>query len=107
MKTLLRILLLVNFFLIFQKDLFSQKNQKVSAKAIEEADQYFNNEEYYLAAQQYGVVLQNEPENNYALYRLAESNRMFFNYPSAEENYKKLLDKGGATGYPLSLLWYA
>jgi len=112
MKALIRILLIVIFFVLVQTDIYSQKKQKASkskndAASVEDADRYFNNEEYYLAAQEYSNVLEEEPDNNYALYKLAESDRMFFNYTEAENNYKRLLDRDDNKEYPLAHLWYS
>jgi Tfp pilus assembly protein PilF len=107
-------MLLLFFFLIITFPVaYAQKDSdKTSAKTkthkheVELADKYFDNYEYFLAAQEYEKALNANPDNKYALFRLAESYRLFFNYDKAEEFYKKAAQFAGKE-YPLSGFWYA
>src|SRR5687768_14125373 len=67
------------------KDLLTKKEKH----EVELADKYYDNQEYYLAAQEYEKAISANPNNKYALFQLAESYRLFFNYNKGEEYYKK------------------
>lgn len=110
MKTISKILFLVILIVASQQNLYSQKKSKRASSSsnvsVAVADNYFNNLEYYLAAKEYEKILQQQPDNQYAIYQLAESNRLHFNYLQAENNYSQLLDLGGKSEYSLAQFWY-
>ncbi|MFN3403663.1 MAG: LysM peptidoglycan-binding domain-containing protein [Cytophagaceae bacterium] len=93
-------------FLVAPQESYSQKNKKQSKPSISLADKFYDNMEYFLAAQEYQRVVEEEPYNNYAVYKLAESNRMFFHYEEAERHYKKTVTVA-VRDYPLSRYWHA
>jgi outer membrane protein OmpA-like peptidoglycan-associated protein/LysM repeat protein len=73
---------------------------------VELADRYFDNNEYFLAAQEYSKVFNYDNLNHYALFRLAESYRMYFDYDKAELAYKKATEIA-IKEIPVSRFWYA
>jgi len=75
-------------------------------KFAETGDKYFKTYEYFLAAQEYAQAVGEDPDYLYALYYLAESYRLYFNYSKALSNYKKVIDKDSAA-YPFARYWYA
>src|SRR5690606_17840480 len=79
---------------------------KKAKSAAEIGDKYFENYEYYLAAQEYVKAVEEDPGYLYALYKAAESFRLYFNYDKAQLYYQKLIDTD-KSAYPLSRYWYA
>ncbi len=73
---------------------------------VELADRYFDNYEYFLAAQEYEKAYQYDGANHYALFRLAESFRMYFDYDKAEHAYKKASEIA-IKEIPVARFWYA
>lgn len=84
----------------------SKSQPQMDDPALKVADQYFDSYEYFKAAEEYLKVVNNNPKNTYALYRLAESYREYFDYKNAEKYYKKVVDIG-LKEYPHSRYWYA
>lgn len=82
------------------------KMDKKERHEVELADRYFNNHEYFLAAQEYEKVYQYDAQNHYAVFRLAESFRMYFDYDKAENAYKKATEIA-INEIPVSRFWYA
>ncbi|MBC7451270.1 MAG: PD40 domain-containing protein, partial [Cytophagales bacterium] len=107
--SLLSIILLCSV-LLYTGPAFGQKKKSKSSKKVHAAqlkgDKHYNLYEYYLAAQEYKLVLNDMPDNMYCTYRLAECYREYFDYASAEKYYKKVLDNDLGE-YPLSRFWYA
>ena len=104
----LQIVIFLLFFLLINCEAQTNK-KKLSSKHkhdVELADKYFDNYEYYLAAQEYEKSVSSDENNQYALFKLGESYRMFFNYDKAEEFYKKLTFIT-SNEYPQSNFWYA
>ncbi|TAH26709.1 MAG: LysM peptidoglycan-binding domain-containing protein [Cytophagales bacterium] len=100
---------------IFAQDLEMNKDdlkgkptnmKKKERHEVELADRYYENYEYFLAAKEYEKVYQFDAANHYALFRLAESYRMYFDYDKAENAYKKATEKAYAE-IPISKFWYA
>lgn len=98
-------------------DVFAQKGKskdpfkeattvRKAREAAQVADKYFDSYEYYLAAQEYLNATSEDGEYLYAIYQLAESYRLYFNYDKAQKYYKTVLDKD-STAYPLTRYWYA
>ncbi|HSY60796.1 MAG TPA: hypothetical protein VK796_02920, partial [Cytophaga sp.] len=88
--------------------LYAQKKKgagKIHASQIK-GDEHFSSYEYYLAAQEYKLVVDVEPTNYYCVFRLAESYREYFDYASAEKYYKIIIAKD-LEQYPLARFWYA
>lgn len=86
-----------------------QKKKKGSGKANAsqiKGDDHFSRYEYYLAAQEYKLVVDVDPTNYYCVFKLAESYREYFEYPSAEKYYKVIINKA-ILDYPLARFWYA
>ena len=70
----------------------------------EAGDKYFEDEEFFLAAQEFHKAEKLKPADHYTLWKLAESYRLYQDYDDAEIWYKKL----GAHpdhNYPLSIFW--
>jgi outer membrane protein OmpA-like peptidoglycan-associated protein/LysM repeat protein/5-hydroxyisourate hydrolase-like protein (transthyretin family) len=70
----------------------------------EAGDKYFEDEEFYLAAQEYHKAEKLKPTDHYTLWKLAESYRLYQDYDDAELWYEKL----GAHpdhNYPLAPFW--
>lgn len=82
------------------------KMDKKERHEVELADRYFHNNEYFLAAQEYEKVYQYDAQNHYAVFRLAESFRMYFDYDKAENAYKKATEIA-TKEIPVSRFWYA
>jgi peptidoglycan-associated lipoprotein len=87
-----------------------QKKKHMSTGKIhasqQKGDEHFSRYEYYLAAQEYKIVVDEEPSNYYAVFKLAESYREYFDYASAEKYYKIIIAKD-LPEYPLARFWYA
>jgi peptidoglycan-associated lipoprotein len=109
-----KILLLITFVLVMiagkgfgQEDPNRGKTSvKKARQAAEIGDKYFENNEFYLAAQEYLKAVNEDPAYIYAVYRLAESSRLFFNYDKAQSYYLSVMEKDSAA-YPLARFWYA
>lgn len=108
-------ILLFSFFLLTTFVAFSQKggkkekvkmNRKQEAHEVAVADKHFDNMEFFLAAQEYEKVVNADPNNKYALYRLAESYRNYFDYLKAEECFKKATISASKE-YPNARFWLA
>lgn len=84
----------------------SETEVKAAKVFVNIADRYFENFEYYLAAQEYLKAVQEDREYIYALYFLAESYRLYFNYDRAQKYYALVLQKD-KSAYPLARYWYA
>jgi peptidoglycan-associated lipoprotein len=114
MKKLYLVPILVCISLFFAINVFAQKDKnkdKGVSKHKEKvetqlADKYFEIQEYYMAAKEYELILQQDPHNKYALFRLGESYRLHFDYAQAEATYKKAVDTARRE-YPMSRYWYA
>src|SRR4051812_7701159 len=109
MKNLFKGWMLICFFICISIASFAQKKNTSKHKEKVEtqiADKYFESQEYYLAAQEYKKIVDQDPEDKYAVYQLAESYRLHFDYDQAEENYKKAIDTI-TNKYPLAPFWYA
>ena len=88
--------------------LHAQKKKKGSNKANAsqiKGDDHFSRYEYYLAAQEYKLVVDIDPTNYYCVFRLAESYREYFDYPSAQKYYKIIITKD-LLEFPLARFWY-
>jgi OOP family OmpA-OmpF porin len=70
------------------------------------ADDLYRRNSFYNAADFYEKVLKVKPDNTEALYKLAESQRLYRDYYNAAANYKKLLDTE-ATKYTTARFYYA
>lgn len=69
-------------------------------------DKFFSVHDYYIAAEHYENAIKQDPQNAHAVYRLAESYRLHFDYDEAENMYKKAVDIG-SEDYPLAQFYYA
>jgi peptidoglycan-associated lipoprotein len=106
--------ILVGILFSFSINAFAQKGKNKDKEVSRHkekietqlADKYFEIQEYYLAAKEYELILKQDPHNKYALFRLAESYRLHFDYAQAEETYKKAVDTARRE-FPLSRYWYA
>lgn len=89
---------------------FAQKNKKPKKVNVKQtlfiADQYFDQEFYFEAVEQYKIVADADTTNAYSRYRLGESYRLSLEYSDAEKWYKEA-DKVGHDKYPLATFWYA
>ncbi|MBX9850955.1 MAG: LysM peptidoglycan-binding domain-containing protein [Cytophagaceae bacterium] len=113
MQSLIRLFIfVVTISIVFAAPLSAQKKSKKPpkkskiAEMVKLADKYYQNTEYFLAAQEYQKVLEADPQHKYATYHLGESYRMYFHYENAEQCYKKMMDMGGTSEFPLSQFWY-
>jgi peptidoglycan-associated lipoprotein len=112
MKKLHFITILFGISFFFVINAFAQKVKKEGVSKHKEkvetqiADKYFEIQEYYLAAKEYEVILKQDPQNKYALFKLGESYRLHFDYEKAEISYKKAVDTARSE-FPLSRYWYA
>jgi outer membrane protein OmpA-like peptidoglycan-associated protein len=70
-------------------------------------DRFFVREEYFKAAEEYRKGYNADPKDNYCGYMLAESYRMYFDYPSAEKYYGLVSENNGAQEFPLVGYWHA
>ncbi len=84
----------------------AKSSVKKAKEAASIADKYFDNFEYYLAAQEYYKAVAEDPGYIYAIYHLAESYRLYFNYDNAKKYYRLVLEKN-KEAYPLARYWYA
>jgi peptidoglycan-associated lipoprotein len=87
---------------------YAQKKDKMDKLPSETrtGDKYFNNKEYFLAAEQYNKALKSSPKHIYTHWKLAEAYRAYFDYNKAERAYSKVLSLG-PEAYPLARFWYA
>ena len=84
-----------------------KKNKKVNIKqTLFIADQYFDQEYYHEAAEQYELVAKADTSNAYSRYRLGESYRLMLEYDKAEKWYGEA-DDLAHNEYPLATFWYA
>lgn len=86
-------------------DSLAQKSGKKSQN-VKVADTYYDNQEYYLAADYYKKELEENKSNAYATYRLAECYRKYYDYDNAEKMYLKA-SKMDKQQFPLSRFWYS
>jgi peptidoglycan-associated lipoprotein len=86
----------------------AQKKDKMDKLPSETriGDKYFDNMEYFLAAEQYNMALKKNPRHTYTHWKLAEAYRSYFDYNKAERAYSQVLDLDPGT-YPLARFWYA
>jgi peptidoglycan-associated lipoprotein len=110
-KNLFRGWILICILICISISSFAQKDKKGVSKHKEKietqiADKYFESQEYYLAAKEYEKIVVQDAEDKYAIYQLAESYRLHFDYDQAEENYKKAIDTV-TNKFPLAPFWYA
>jgi outer membrane protein OmpA-like peptidoglycan-associated protein/LysM repeat protein len=101
------------FLLIFSGSFFpdsataQNKNPKIKPNAnLIMGDKHFDNLEYYLASNEYARVLKADSSNAYAMFQLAESYRLCYNYKAAEVFYHKVAMRFKGS-YPLARYWYA
>ncbi|MEQ8518275.1 MAG: LysM peptidoglycan-binding domain-containing protein [Cytophagales bacterium] len=87
-------------------NLSQAQDKKKPSQNVKIADSYFENQEYYLAADYYGKEIEENPNNIYANYQLAECYRYYYDYENAEKQYSKTLAMGGDE-VPLVGFWYA
>lgn len=73
---------------------------------VQQADKYFNVNDYVLAVKYYKDALSREPDNVYVMYQMAECYRLYFDYDNAEKWYKSVVDKGDDQ-YTLAQYFYA
>lgn len=85
------------------------QKQKKNSIEVSYGDEYFKNQDYFQAEQYYTTGYQKSPNSSYITYRIAECNRLMFNYTKAEEFYGKTVNNtaGGGVDYPLAKYWYA
>jgi LysM repeat protein/tetratricopeptide (TPR) repeat protein len=98
------LLLFIAIIAIFTTPSYSQKRADAE---IEVADKYYENGEFYLAADYYDRALKNDNDNYYLNFRLAECYRLYFDYSKAEKQYKMAGKLGADKEYPLVRFWYA
>jgi len=95
------LLLIITFFL-FNDSIFAQKATSIN----QAAERFFENEQYYKAAEYYKRALKKEPENLTANYQLAECYRELTNYSQAEYYYEKALG-GSNQRFPKARYYFA
>ncbi len=101
------ILLSINQFSFAQKKK-SKKDPLIQMKKdvnVIRGDQFYDNYEFYAAAEEYKKTIEKDPENYYAAYKFAEASREYFDYVNAEKYYKKTIDKA-LDLFPLARFWY-
>ncbi|MFQ3575536.1 MAG: LysM peptidoglycan-binding domain-containing protein [Cytophagales bacterium] len=96
---------------------FSQAKKSHHHKSVEitQGDKYFDNGDYFLAQEYYLEAIKTFHKDPYVHYKLAESQRLFFDYAKSEENYAIVVDHIEKTfhkhhhhnDYPLARYWYA
>jgi peptidoglycan-associated lipoprotein len=101
-------ILLALFCCCIFDNVFAQKKKKNSIEAAY-GDQYFDNGDYFQAEQNYLTAYKKQSNSAYINYRIAECNRLMFNYTKAEEFYGKTVNNTttGNTEYPLAKYWVA
>ncbi len=95
------LLLTITFFLFFDT-IFAQKVTSIN----QAAERFFENEQFYKAAEYYKRALKKEPENLTANYQLAECYRELTNYSQAEYYYEKSLG-GSNQRFPKARYYFA
>ncbi|MDX2196111.1 MAG: LysM peptidoglycan-binding domain-containing protein [Cytophagales bacterium] len=98
-----KVFILILFAYIAQGQKLTITDEKYNEHK-EAGDKFFEDEEYFLASQEYHKAVKLKPNEHYILWRLAESYRLFLDYDDAELWYEKL----GAHpdhAFPLSLFW--
>ncbi|TAF74263.1 MAG: LysM peptidoglycan-binding domain-containing protein [Bacteroidetes bacterium] len=101
-----KIILAIAISITFCIQSFSQSKLSVTDQKYNEhkeaGDKYYDDEEYYLAAQEYHKAEKLKPTDHYILWRLAESYRQYQDYDDAEVWYRKLCSTPD-NKYPLAL----
>jgi outer membrane protein OmpA-like peptidoglycan-associated protein len=124
MKSKLVLLLLV-FGVLFSSNqtLMAQKDKKSKEKSAKDnkkdnkkrklsfdakvGDKYFENDEFFMAAQSYQKALQKDGKDFYAAFKMGEAYRAFFDYNKAEAAYARVSDsKEGSKEFPLAVFWH-
>ena len=82
------------------------QNERAIKSIHEEADRYYDEEQYNLAIQYYRELADLDVKDVSLSYRLADCYMKTFNYPEAEAYYLKVLFSRPSQ-YPLSLYYYA
>ncbi len=98
----------IGFFLfafLFSIPSIAQSGGKMSQN-VKIANSYFENQEYYLAADYYKQEISENSDDPYANYQLAECYRYFFEYEAAEKQYQKAF-KIANNQFPLASFWFA
>lgn len=110
---ILILLIILPMFLLGGMNAYAQKKPKKSKADpyrsnpnVIMGDKYFSVLEYIKAAEQYKKAYDSDSKNHYALYKLAESYRMYFDYYNAEKYYKEAANTA-TKDFPLSRYWYA
>jgi outer membrane protein OmpA-like peptidoglycan-associated protein/LysM repeat protein/tetratricopeptide (TPR) repeat protein len=86
---------------------WAQKKKKNSIE-VGYGDEYFKNGDYYKAVQYYATAYEKQPNSSYLNYKIAECNRLMFNYPKAEDFYGRTIkNTSNSSEYPLASYWYA
>lgn len=107
MNKLLHIISILLVVVFTTMSSYAQKKKPTNNSVAKmKGDQHFKNFEYYLAAQQYKIAFEENPDDIYCAYQLAESYREYFDYASAEKYYKLVMTKDNAR-YPLARFYYA
>ena len=71
-------------------------------------DRYYDNEEYYMAAESYEKALRKDKNDIYAAYRLGKARMAYFDYNEAEQAFAKVMEfPGYEKHYDLATFWYA
>lgn len=106
-STLSALLVVMLISLLVPFDSEAQKKKKNSIE-VGYADEYYKNGDYFQAQQYYLTAYEKQPNSTYINYRIAECNRLMFNYPKAEEFYDKTIKStSSSTDYPLAVYWHA
>src|SRR5690606_3252482 len=108
LKDGLHIFVALFLFAATGQDLHAQKKRSSSQKdpAVIAGDKYYNVFDYIKAAEEYKKAYEADTTNKYALFRLAESYRMYYDYFNSEKYYK-IATRSALREYPMSRYWYA
>ena len=97
--------------MLFACTVFSVSAQKTKKNSIDVSygDEYFKNGDYFQAEQYYITAYKKQTNSSYVAYRIAECNRLLFNYTKAEEFYGKTVNNttSGGSEFPLAKYYFA
>ena len=101
-------LLFLCSFVLVVSDASAQKKKKKIKKSYNAkvGEKYFENEEYYEAAQSFQKAVRENSDDSFSQYMLGESYRSYFDYPKAENAYRQVAESGSNV-YPLASFWHA
>ncbi len=95
------------FWVIALSFLLSTAFAQPSGRDVNLGDKLFKVEDYFHAKEYYLKAMEENPEDLYLLYQVAECHRLIYAYDEAQEGYHKVMTLDQGQKYPLARYYYA